>query len=67
MNDMVLEQTAMRCLVDNLGIVQTERFISLIRKDPFDYTKWQQDLWSGKSVDEIFNAAARWKQSEPDE
>ncbi len=58
MNDMVLEQTAMRCLVDNLGIVQTERFISLMRKDPFDYTKWQRDLWGDKSVDEY--VSCKW-------
>ena len=63
MNDTVLKQNAIKCLIDNLGIVQTERFISLIIKEPFDYTEWQQDLYSDMSVEELFNAAAVWKKT----
>ena len=61
MNDTLLGHSAMQCLIENFGIVQTERFISLMLKEPFDYTKWQKDLYSDKSVDEIFRAASDWK------
>ena len=29
------------CLVDNLGVIDAEYFISLIKRDYFDYTVWQ--------------------------
>ena len=67
MNDTLLRQNAIKCLIKNLGVVQTERFISLIIKDPFDYTKWQQDLYSDLSVDELFEAASAWKKTETDQ
>jgi hypothetical protein len=60
-NDTVLGQTAMKCLIENFGIVQAERFISLVLKEPFDYTAWQRDLYDGMTVDEVFQAAADWK------
>ena len=63
MNDAVLGQNAMRCLIDNFGVVQTERFISLVIREPFDYTKWQRDLFNDMSVDDIFHAATDWKKS----
>lgn len=47
----------LRALVDALGIVEAEKFISLILRDPFDYTEWQQNLWPDSSVAEISNAA----------
>jgi len=64
MNDTVLSQNVVKCLIENFGIVQTERFISLMIKEPFDYTKWQRDLYSDMSVDELFSAATKWKKAE---
>ena len=47
----------MRLLLEGLGKVDAERFISLIIKEPFDYTKWQGELFSGMSVRELSRAA----------
>jgi len=47
----------LRTLVDALGIVEAEKFISLILREPFDYTKWQQTLWPDRNVAEISNNA----------
>ena len=34
------------CLVDNMGVIDAEHFISLIKRDDFDYTIWQREyLW----------------------
>ena len=63
MNDTILSQNAVKCLIENFGVVQTERFISLMIKEPFDYTKWQSDLYDDMTVDELFNAAMNWKDS----
>lgn len=49
---------------DSLGEVDAERFVSLVMREPFDYTKWQQDLWTGKTTGEISAAAMRFQREE---
>jgi hypothetical protein len=39
------------------GEVEAERFITLILREPFDYTKWQKHLWEDRSVENISKAA----------
>ena len=63
MNDTVLRHSVLKLLIDNFGVVQTERFISLIIKEPFDYTNWQRDLFADMSVEDIFHAATEWKEN----
>lgn len=55
--DAEIRVQGLRALVDTLGIVEAEKFISLILREPFDYTKWQQNLWPDRSVAEISKAA----------
>lgn len=52
-----LRQDGLRVLVSALGPVEAERFITLILREPFDYTNWQKQLWAEMSVDEISKAA----------
>ena len=47
----------MRVLTDALGPVEAERFITLMLREPFDYTRWQRSLWIAKTVEEISEAA----------
>ena len=49
----------LRALVDALGIVDAEKFISLILREPFDYTEWQQNLWPDRNVAEISGTAMK--------
>lgn len=56
-NDTLVRMEGMKILLDGLGKVDAERFISLIIKEPFDYTNWQQDLFSDMSVRELSNTA----------
>ena len=39
--------------MDALGEVDAERFITLLNRDPFDYTIWQKENFEGKSVEQI--------------
>lgn len=55
--DTMIRYEGMKVLRENIGLVEAERFISLIRRENFDYTEWQRELWKDKSIDEIFNAA----------
>ncbi len=47
----------MKALVQSLGLVDAEKFISLLQRESFDYTEWQKNLWSGMSVREISKIA----------
>jgi len=57
-SDTVIRNEGMKALLDNLGMVEAERFIMLIQKDPFDYTKWQENLFEDMSIEEIHEKAA---------
>lgn len=56
-NDAVVRSEGMNALLKNLGKVDAERFISLIIKEPFDYTKWQENLFEDMSVRELSKKA----------
>jgi hypothetical protein len=43
----------MEALLDRLGRVDAERFITSIIREPFDYTEWQRKLFDGLSVEEL--------------
>jgi hypothetical protein len=47
----------MEALITALGEVHAERFITLMKREPFDYTEWQQTLWNDKTVEEISRMA----------
>lgn len=55
--DTVVKNDGMKALLETLGKVDAERFISLIIKEPFDYTKWQKNLFENMSVKELSRAA----------
>ena len=44
-------------LTTALGEVEAERFITLMLREPFDYTKWQKHLWEDRSVEDISKSA----------
>lgn len=50
-------QAGFDSIFSNLGMVEAERFIMLIKRDKFDYTKWQTPLWQQESVDSLSNKA----------
>jgi hypothetical protein len=47
-------------LVNTFGKVDAERFISLMMREPFDYTKWHRNLWEEKTVAQINRAASEF-------
>ncbi|NBD36026.1 MAG: hypothetical protein GVY30_08495 [Chloroflexi bacterium] len=44
-------------LIQALGELNAERFITLLLREPFDYTKWQRNLWADKSIEELSQMA----------
>ncbi|NER22191.1 MAG: hypothetical protein F6J96_16125 [Symploca sp. SIO1C2] len=53
LTDTEIKIKGMEALINALGKVQAEKFISLILREPFDYTLWQRNLWSEASLEEL--------------
>ena len=66
MTDTEIKVAGMQLLAEKLGLVEAERFVALIQREPFDYTKWQQGLFPNLSLVEI-DAAARVYQTQMQE
>ena len=61
--DEQLKLEGLKALTEALGDVQAEKFIALVMRSRFDYTKWQRKLWVEKSVEEISDAAMKLRKS----
>jgi hypothetical protein len=51
----------MDALVRTFGSVDTERFISMVKRDTFDYTEWRRGLWNDMTIEEVYLEAATHK------
>jgi len=59
--DTELKVKGLKVLLKELGKVEAERFIALIKKEAFDYTKWQRSLWEDKDVEELSREAMEFR------
>ena len=66
MTDTEIRLKGVQVLAEYLGDVEAERFIALIQREPFDYTKWRQGMDEDLSIEEISKKAMtlRMKDSE---
>jgi len=65
-NNAVLLDKGMRCLTNELGLVEAEQFIYLLLSEPFNYTEWRKDaLFTGMSVEDISQAADQYCRENP--
>lgn len=51
--DTEIKAKGMHVLAQYLGDVEAERFIALIQREPFNYTKWRQDMGEDLNIEEI--------------
>jgi len=47
----------LQVLTKYLGDIEAERFVALIQREPFDYTKWRQDLDDDLPIEAISRRA----------
>jgi len=57
MTDTEIRLKGFQVLTAQMGDVEAERFVALIQREPFDYTKWRQDLDGELSIEEISQKA----------
>ena len=67
LTDIEIRKKGLKVLIDALGNVNAEKFISLIIKEPFDYTDWQSTLWNDQSVNQLSESAMRYRKAGKDE
>lgn len=63
--DIEIMSRGINCLLEKLGVVETERFIALINREKFDYTKWQRQRFDGMSSEEFNKAAVAYSRETP--
>lgn len=65
--DTEIKSKGLQILAKHLGDIEAEKFIALIQREPFDYTKWRQGLDEDFSIEEISQKAMalRMKETEP--
>jgi hypothetical protein len=61
LTDTEIRKKGFKVLVENLGDVDAEKFISLLSKEPFDYTQWQSTLWSNQTIEMISEKAMDYR------
>jgi hypothetical protein len=48
--DAEIRRDGLLALMDALGAVEAERFITLINRERLDYTEWRRHQWQAESV-----------------
>lgn len=64
-SDIEIMDRGIQCLLEKLGVVETEQFIAVINRERFDYTKWQRERFDHMSSDEFNNAAVAYSKENP--
>ena len=52
------------CLVEKLGVIETEIFITQIIRESFNYTEWQREHYANFSVAELNRQAVEYAKME---
>lgn len=60
-SDNELAVKCMSVLMDAVGPVDAERFVSIITNAAFDYTEWQRNLFEGETVDSLYEKVKNFK------
>ncbi|MCM1090099.1 MAG: hypothetical protein NC092_08115 [Butyrivibrio sp.] len=64
-NTAELMEQGIACLIEKLGVLDTEYFISILKRDDFDYTVWQREYYDRMGTDEFMEKASAYADSHP--
>jgi len=54
-----------QALLEKLGVLDTEHFISTILKEPFNYTKWSRDYFADYAPEQFLTDAVEYDKNNP--
>jgi hypothetical protein len=63
-SDAAIRVAGMKILAEKLGIVNSERFITLIKREPVNYTEWQRCLYKDVPLDAFLHDAMNFRKTE---
>ncbi len=58
--DAIIKKEGFDALSDKLDPIELERFIVLINREKFDYTKWRKDLFEDLTIEELAERADKY-------
>ena len=64
-NTTAIMERGMNCLLEHLGTMDTEVFISVIMQEKFNYTEWRKDFFGNANVHNINSAAVEYAKKHP--
>lgn len=64
-SDIEIMDRGINCLLEKLGVIETERFISVINREKFDYTEWQRQRFDNMNSDAFNEAAVAYSKENP--
>lgn len=64
-SDIEILNKGINYLLEKMGVIETERFISVINREKFDYTEWQRQRFDNMSSDEFNEAAVAYAKENP--
>ena len=63
--DSMIRSEGLEILFEKLGDVDAEKFLVMLSKERFDYTRWQRNLWKDKTINEVINIANELERKSP--
>ena len=58
--DSIIKREGFTALAEKLDPVELERFIVLLNREKFDYTKWRKDLFEEMTIEQISEEAEKY-------
>ncbi len=65
LNSVEIMDKGMKCLLDAMGAVETEKFISAVLREKFNYTEWRKNYFDDMSPKEFNEQAADYAKINP--
>ena len=65
--DIELRSDGMKLLRSQLGLVESERFLTLMLREPFDYTRWRQTQWNDETIATLAEKARKLRETSIEE
>ena len=64
-NTAIIMEKGINVLLKNLGVLDTEQFISTLLKEPFDYTEWSRKHYENVDLHEFNMRAVEFDRKNP--
>ncbi|WP_333655674.1 hypothetical protein [Dissulfurispira sp.] len=61
-NDNEIKVEGTKTLIKAMGAIEAERYIALMAREKFDYTKWRKTMLPEESIQEISKAAMQYRE-----